>query len=65
MSDPWISLTDHVSALEQGLIVYAGNSYESNNTANFLQHHNGANVWVRYSPTGIFHVYPCHTYYFF
>ena len=57
MNDPWISLTDHASALEQGLILYAGNSYESNNTANFLQQHNGANVWARYISTGIFYIY--------
>ena len=53
LSDPWISLTDHALALQQGLIIYAGNSSESNIIANFLQQHNGANVWVRYSPKGI------------
>ena len=53
LSDPWISLTDHALALQQGLIIYAGNSSESTITANFLQKHNGANVWVRYTPKGI------------
>ena len=47
--DPWISLTDHSLAIDEGNIIYAEASFNlgSNNNAKILDLHNGANVYIR------------------
>lgn len=43
--DPWISLTDHASAIPAGLIVYGENSYGGNNLS--IKNNDGADVYIR------------------
>jgi hypothetical protein len=45
--DPWISLTDHSSAIGQGNLLYGENGYGGAHAANVLPAHNGANVFIR------------------
>ena len=44
--DPWISVTDHHSAISGGKIVYGENKYGGHHAGAILPHHNGANVWI-------------------
>ena len=47
--DPWISVSDHDSAIDGGKIVYGANSFGTNqwgHAKTILPHHNGANVWI-------------------
>ena len=50
--DPWISLTDHGSAIGQGNILYGGNKFGSSHAINVLPKHKGANVFIRMQVTG-------------
>jgi len=50
--DPWVSLTDHHSAIGSGDILYGGGSYGNDHAATVLPHRNGANVFVRYVASG-------------
>jgi len=47
--DPWISLSDHHTAIGAGEILYKGAGIGSTQFA-ILPHHNGANVFVRFQP---------------
>mmetsp|Transcript_68696 Transcript_68696/g.114167 ORF Transcript_68696/g.114167 Transcript_68696/m.114167 type:complete len:1503 (+) Transcript_68696:61-4569(+) len=44
--DPWISLSDHGSAIGRGEILYGANSYPGPHASNVLPVHNGANVFI-------------------
>ena len=46
VEDPWISVTDHASAIPNGKIVYGASSAGSDHATTILPHHNGANVWI-------------------
>jgi hypothetical protein len=46
--DPWVSLTDHGSAIGQGNIIYGENNFASTHASAILPHHQGANVFIRY-----------------
>jgi acetylornithine deacetylase/succinyl-diaminopimelate desuccinylase-like protein len=48
--DPWLSLTDHHTAIGAGDILYGGRGYGGGHASNVLPHHNGANVFIRKSP---------------
>jgi hypothetical protein len=48
--DPWISLTDHFDAIENGNILYGENSFGGNHAQKVLPGHNGANVYIRMNP---------------
>eukprot|EP00798_Chlamydomonas_sp_ICE-L_P018806 gene18806-25352_t len=47
--DPWITLTDHYSALVNGDFVYGENNYKSSRglASNWISAHGGANVYIR------------------
>ena len=45
--DPWISVIDHDKAKSTGFMLYGENGAHAFTQA--LQHHKGANVWIRYS----------------
>ena len=45
--DPWISLTDHGPAIQQGNIVYGENHFGSAHASKVLPAHKGANVFIR------------------
>ena len=46
-TDPWISLTDHGSAIGEGNLLYGENSFGGQHAAQVLPIHNGANVFIR------------------
>ena len=50
--DPWLSTTDHAGAVDNGQIVYGGNSYSNSRHTRLLRERNGANVWVRSADHG-------------
>jgi len=50
--DPWISLTDHVSAIKQGNILYGESLYGHSHAKNILPIHQGANVFIRVNKGG-------------
>ena len=45
--DPWISLTDHDTAIGEGNIIYAENNLTREHMTTILQEHKGANVFIR------------------
>ena len=45
--DPWISLSDHGTAVSSGEIMYGGNNYGGSYASLVLPVHNGANVFIR------------------
>ena len=45
-TDPWISVTDHGSAIPGGKVVYGADSFGGDHATTILPHHNGANVWI-------------------
>lgn len=45
--DPWISLTDHTSAIASGDILYGENRYSGDHATKVLPGHKGANVFIR------------------
>lgn len=47
LEDPWISLTDHLSAISEGNIIYGEDSHGSAHAENVLPHHDGADVYIR------------------
>jgi len=51
--DPWISLSDHHPAIGTGDILYGGDSFGQTHASAILPHHNGANVFVRFSNASI------------
>ena len=44
--DPWISITDHFTAVSQGDILYGGASFGREHASAVLLSHNGANVYI-------------------
>jgi len=51
--DPWISLSDHHPAIGAGDILYGGDSFGHTHASAILPHHNGANVFVRFSNASV------------
>ena len=47
VEDPWVSLSDHHSAIGRGDILYGENHYGSSHASTVLPKHNGANVYIR------------------
>merc|ERR1740139_1616842 len=47
LEDPWISLTDHASAVSEGNILYGENSFGGLHAENVLPQHDGADVYIR------------------
>ena len=47
MEDPWISLTDHSSAVEENNILYGEDNFGLASHTEILRLHNGANVYIR------------------
>ena len=45
--DPWISLTDHSLAIEEGNIIYGEADFDHATHTSILRLHNGANVYIR------------------
>ena len=45
--DPWISLTDHSLAVEEGNIIYGEAEFNLASHTSILRLHNGANVYIR------------------
>ena len=45
--DPWISLTNHHGAIDDGDILYGGGSYGGSHAKNVLNSDKGANVYIR------------------
>ena len=45
-TDPWISVTDHGSAIPGGKVVYGADNFGGDHATTILPHHNGANVWI-------------------
>ena len=54
MEDPWISLTDHDSAIGEGNLLYGENHYGRAHAKNILPSHKGANVFIRNHPGNLF-----------
>ena len=52
--DPWISLTDHSLAIEEGNIIYGEADFDHATHTSILHLHNGANVYIR--KKGIFFI---------
>ena len=52
--DPWISLTDHSLAVEEGNIIYGEAEFNLASHTSILRLHNGANVYIR--KKGIFFI---------
>mmetsp|Transcript_90758 Transcript_90758/g.207688 ORF Transcript_90758/g.207688 Transcript_90758/m.207688 type:complete len:569 (-) Transcript_90758:194-1900(-) len=50
--DPWISLTDHASAIKQGNILYGEAFFGHSHAKNILPIHQGANVFIRVNKGG-------------
>jgi len=47
--DPWVSLTDHVTAIDRGDILYGEADYGGTHAEAVLPDHGGANVFIRAS----------------
>ena len=47
MEDPWISLSDHSLAIDEGNIIYGEASFNRAAHTKILPLHNGANVYIR------------------
>ena len=47
LEDPWLSLSDHSSAIDDGDILYGANSFGGRHTTT-LTNHDGASVYIRY-----------------
>ena len=45
--DPWISLTDHSLAIDEGNIIYGEANFNHASHTKILPLHNGANVYIR------------------
>mmetsp|Transcript_51638 Transcript_51638/g.117461 ORF Transcript_51638/g.117461 Transcript_51638/m.117461 type:complete len:870 (-) Transcript_51638:80-2689(-) len=45
--EPWISVTDHGSAVHSGHILYGENNFGNIHASRVLPNHLGANVWIR------------------
>ena len=45
--DPWISLTDHSLAVDEGNIIYGEADFNHASHTSILRLHNGANVYIR------------------